>query len=103
MRIKFDTIPVLTLEQLGSLHKLTMTISERSDPDLPRWYCSFDRVETLKGGILTGTFGNGNTPAEAMVDYAYELSGKNIVYDSYGKGRVNIGEVKVIPAPVWVD
>jgi hypothetical protein len=48
---------------------------------LKRWYITTERgtlVEIVDEGMLTSTHGNGDSPEEALVDYARQLRGQRV-------------------------
>ncbi len=44
-----------------------------------RWSAQFERCEIKKGSILSGEYGSGSTPDEAILDYIKKIKGKVIV------------------------
>lgn len=97
MKIEMYGIPRSTLEAFAEQHKLTMEVHERNPRDFGsgwkeciRYYTQFKNCEIKDGSFLSGTFGNGSTPAEAIDDYAKEISGKRIVLNAYRKDRTEI-------------
>lgn len=78
----------MKLEAFADKHDLVMRIEERSKQSgLPRYYAHFENCEVAEDGALIGSFGNGNTPEEAMADYAREIEGKRLVVDAFGPFR----------------
>lgn len=68
---------IKTLEELAEKYHLKMVVVERGKSDAPvfykwpdeRYFASFEDVEEKGYGVLIGTYGNGATPGEAIVDY----------------------------------
>jgi hypothetical protein len=55
-----------------------------------RWTAKFKSCETKdkkSDPVLTGTYGNGFSPSEALSDYAYAIRGKVLIIDSYTERR----------------
>jgi hypothetical protein len=55
-----------------------------------RYTAKFRGVETKDNpddGILTGTYGNGTTPQQAMMEYVRAIRGKTIVVDAKERRR----------------
>lgn len=81
----------MTIGQFADKHGLTMIVRERArficPDDRGRWIASFDKVESKDGCVLTGEYGNGATPDEAISDYARKITGKLLVYDACGENR----------------
>jgi hypothetical protein len=93
VKIEYDLIDHMTITAFAELHDLTMTVGERDYPGLPRYWARFKHSETrLRGVILESTHGNGQTPAEAVDDYAHKISGKLLVVNAY---QVNRREIQV--------
>lgn len=78
--------PVGGFEEFCEAHGIKLVARERSKHyNLPRWYVSGEpMVEIRERGILTCTFGDGNTPEEAKEDYARRLAGHRLLIDGYG-------------------
>jgi len=65
-----------------------MRVTERPKPyGLPRWHASFQDVEIAEGGFLRSTFGDGETPEDAIAVYAREIEGRKLVYCAYRPER----------------
>lgn len=52
-----------------------------------RWSASISGAEIKKGSILSGDFGNGTTPEEAIKDYLEKIEGKLLVLGAYTDNR----------------
>ena len=82
---------VVTLEEFCDRYKLVMEVHERSSPRLPRFYATIRGAEFKeREHFLTGLFGDGDTPQEAIDDYAKEISGKVMVLDAMFSSRREI-------------
>ena len=89
MRIEREMQPRTTIEQFADLHDLTMLIRERPK-DLwrhGRFWASFEDCEEKGDGTLIGTYGNGDSEAEAIADYGEKISGKTLVIGAYTTDR----------------
>ena len=64
---------------------------------LDRFYAIFKKVEEKDGNVLRGIYGNGDTPEEAITNYAKRLSEKWIVFDATGPTR------RELKTPRFVD
>ncbi len=53
-----------------------------------QWYALFESAEIKEGNMLTGAFGNGATPDEALENYCREIAGKLIVFNAMTKNRM---------------
>lgn len=71
-----------SFQEFCDLYGLTVNVHERSASVIEvvgceRWYANFNKlVEIVTGGILISVSGNGNTPEQAVVNLAWQLSGK---------------------------
>jgi len=83
MKIVRKTLDKISLEEFADKHGLTMIITERNDPSLPRFYAAFEGVEVVTGdGMLRAAYGNGQTEDEAIADYKHKISGEQITIDA---------------------
>lgn len=83
MQIKMNSISRLSVQEFADQHQLTMEIHERSKREFPmleRYYAFFEACEVKEGSVLVGVFGNGETPEDAMKDYAEKISEKRLVF-----------------------
>ncbi len=84
------------------MHDLTMKIVERG-ADRPqgveRFYAHFKSSETKSGEILTGTYGDGDTPEDAIANYAPQISEKTLVIDAMLDSRRVIQVPRLKPTP----
>lgn len=93
MQIIMNTVSRMTLQGFAEQHNLVMEINERDPnehPNLPRYYASFEHCEVKGDGVLIGEFGNGETPEEAMENYAKRISNKRLVLLIPGKDRFEL-------------
>jgi len=93
----------MLLEEFADKHGLTMEVRERRldgearTRNLARWVASFQRCEVKGEGVLIGSYGNGNTPEEAIADYASKIRGEVLVVDAMTGSR------REIPCPnEWI-
>lgn len=88
MKIEFDKIQEMTIEEFAEKHDLTMVIKERNG------YCpfcaSFKNAEIKEGPILMSESGYGDSTDKAIREYAKKISLKNLVIDAYGQYRKEI-------------
>lgn len=95
MRIERHYAQKMCLTDFAGKHDLTMVVRERDDLKLPRFFASFKHVDVKDGSVLVGVHGNGETEAEAIADYAAQISRKIITVFGFGGGeRTHI----VVPA-----
>ena len=84
MKIELHDLVRMTLVEFADRHDLVMEIHERDGTsDLPRYFAHFKHVDIMDRGCLVGTFGDGNTPEDAMDDYATRISGKLIAINAF--------------------
>ena len=91
MKVRTTSQPRATLEEFADRHNLVMEVKERplDCQHHGKYTASFERAETTTPGsrILTGAYGDGETPEDAMRDYGQEISGKILVVNAWGDGR----------------
>ena len=75
-------LATLINKQIEILHRPSETLDSSS-----LWYAKLDDVEIKDGAILSGSFGNGRTPEEALQNYVKELKGQKIVIDAFSKDK----------------
>ena len=56
-----------------------------------RYTASFDGCEVREGGMLSGTYGNSDSPTNAINDYVAKIKGKTIVFNAMTNDRVDYG------------
>lgn len=95
MKIELHIMGVATIQEFADQHNLVMEVHERpsSFKNLGRFYATFKDCEVKGGSFLIGKFGDGETPEEAIADYAATISGETLVVDAFGKDR------RIIKAP----
>lgn len=71
-------------EMLG----LELSVNERTDPNLNKYYATINNVDVKRRSILTGYHGNGENRDEAIKDYCRLLSGEPIVINAFTDKRV---------------
>lgn len=47
-----------------------------------RWSARIEFVEVLEGSLLVGSYGNSDTPYNAIKDYINKIKGKRIVFNA---------------------
>lgn len=52
-----------------------------------RWTACIERAEVKDGNFLTGMYGDGKTPYNAIENYIANIKGKTIVFDAYDKEK----------------
>lgn len=93
MKYTFETeAPMCSLEDFAAKHGLEMVVFERpldvaEDLTLKRYYARFRNVDIKRGCMVGGGGGNGNTPEQAIADYAQMIRGCRLVYDAFGNNR----------------
>lgn len=94
MRIKMKLLADMTLEQFADKHDLIMVVTERDLTKAIRgagkFYAYFESAEIKNGGILSSSYGDGDTPEKAMAAYTKEISGKHLVVDAMQRCRRDI-------------
>lgn len=102
MKYRLEAVPEMTFDDFVEREGLEIVVRERGSPILKslrglnggklieRYYASAVGVEVAEGGCLISRAGNGNTPEEAIDDYAKWLSEKTIIIDAFLDKRRNI-------------
>ena len=84
MKTEIIEHPRMTLEKFADKHCLTMQVMERS-PKLAkahgRYFASFKNADVHRDHMLHGVFGNGETPEQAIAEYAKKISGQLLTID----------------------
>lgn len=88
MKKNIDVIPYgeqVTFTEFCENHNIRLEAHERSGfSELPPWYVSSKGlVEIRRNGTLTSTFGQGDSPEEAFLDYAKQLAGQRLLIGGY--------------------
>ena len=82
-----------SLEEFAEKHGLELVVRERvmdsfmRKRGIERYLAEFKNVEVRDGSMLWGAYGNGNTPEEAIKDYAAKILGKYLVFGAYSNNR----------------
>lgn len=89
MKIDFQKVAAQSLQEFADAHDLTLKIGQRADCDVAqfrsfRFYACFSAADITDGVIAHMGFGEGNTPLEAVRNYARNISGRTLVR---GMGR----------------
>jgi hypothetical protein len=93
MRIRRELVERSTIDAFAEEHDLEMVITERRmdrwqrDHRLLPFMAQFRGVEVSDGSILRGTYGQGRSEAEAIADYARQISGERVVVDAMKETR----------------
>lgn len=85
--IKQSQIKILEVTELESIVNSEIVINEREDKSLPRYYAKFEHSDILDGAFLVGSYGNGNTIDEALINLAKEIECKTLVINAWTKER----------------
>lgn len=98
MEIEIHRYDCQKVEEFADAHGLKMVVRERGANHHPnaRFYASFEGIEVKDGCILSGPFGNGATPEEAIKNYLPEISKRVLVHNAYRDDR------RVFTAPILV-
>jgi len=93
MKIEYDVLPEMTLEEFADANDLIVEVRERPHIRVgrpSRFYASFKHVEVMENGCLAGYFGDGRTAEEAIENYAQEISRRRIAVNAYTDHRIEI-------------
>jgi len=94
MEIDLHAIEESTIEDFAEKHGLRMQVYERSNRSfpnpLPKYFAYFYGAEISDGAILNSIFGDGNTPEEAIANYADQISEKVLTFDAWLSTRYQI-------------
>ena len=71
----------MTLQEYAECINVNITITYYWDRKV--WQASFENTNIHEGQFLKGSFGIGNTPTKAMIDYANEIKNKKISVGPY--------------------
>ena len=113
MEVVIKAIPRLTVEQFADRHGLVMEVFERNPKvgmltgKFEPFYAHFRSSDVKEGSVLIGEFGNGQTPAEAIADYASRISNRVLVVNASTDQRRELtvpylGSQAGIPRPAGV-
>jgi hypothetical protein len=92
MEIRKRLLERMTIEEFAEREGLIMEVVERprNIPYNFPFYANFDHAEIQQGGFLIGAYGNGNTPEEAIENYARQISGLILIFNAYRDDRKEI-------------
>ena len=76
----------MTIYDLGDVMG-TDLIARRFAGQGTRWSARFEQTEIQEGCFLVGAYGDGDTPVEAIADYAERIRGKVLVHRHWRDGR----------------
>jgi hypothetical protein len=81
-----------TIEEFAGQNGLTMEVRERGCQERPRarFYARFKDSEVSEGCALVSAFGNGESEAAAIEDYAERISGQLLVLSAGTPARRSI-------------
>jgi hypothetical protein len=92
MKTITDFIPETTIEEFAERYNFTMVIRERRNakgtPE--RYYACFLDAEVKEGRFLSGAYGNGATPEEAIKNYAARISEQTLVFHAWTDRRMQM-------------
>lgn len=91
MKIKEYLLPKpITIEEFAKKHNLTMEVHQRKDKD---YYAHFEDASIRHNSyFLLYTYGNGNTPKQAIVDYSRKISNQILI--DKNKNEIIVGKLK---------
>jgi hypothetical protein len=82
---------VMTVEGLAVLLGKQLRIVRQPNVALDKpWQAQIVGTEVKNGGILTGTYGSGVTPGEALAHYCTLIAGQRLVVDARSEIRMEI-------------
>jgi len=98
MEIEIHRYDSQKVDEFADAHGLKMVVRERGPNHHPnaRFYASFEGIEVKSGCILSGPFGNGATPEDAIANYLPKISKQVLVHNACRPDR------RVFNAPVLV-
>jgi hypothetical protein len=77
----------LKIEDFAVIIQVPLRIRQRINKDIPPWLCSFERGEIKQGCMLSGIYGDGSTPDEAIRDYARQVKGQILIVGAATQNR----------------
>lgn len=92
MKTTINRVKEMTIEEFADAHGLEMEVHERAKPsnDDMRFYARLRDSEIREPNVLVGVSGNGSTPEFAIVDYAKQISLKELVIGGRTPGEYSI-------------
>jgi hypothetical protein len=86
----YDLDNTIDIEVFADKHDLIMVVGERRSKELPTYYAYFKYTDFKGDGVLIGSFGNGETPDEAIDDYISIISNTTLVINGFKDNRREI-------------
>jgi len=80
----------MTIDELGDLMQTDLKIKRYANQN-NRWMCCFECSETKDGSCLVGTYADGKSPEESILNYIEEIKGKILVIDARRSTRKEFG------------
>lgn len=77
----------MTLSELSEMMDVNLEVKYLPKRENRKWICRFDNTEVKGDGVLIGKYGDGDSPDEAINDYATSIAGKTIVLNAYGNRK----------------
>lgn len=89
---------MVTLEEFADIVHRDLVI-RRYAGQRNRYICSLEHCEVKDGPILSGVYGEGRSPKEAMNSYAEQISGRLMVFNAYRDTRQEFGvpQLELLP------
>jgi hypothetical protein len=100
MKIDMHAVEESTIENFAEKYSLRMQIYERSNKSLPKYFAYFYGAEISDGKFLHGVSGDGNTPQEAIANYASNISEKILTFDAHTEKRREICVPRIISSKI---
>ena len=75
---------MITLYDLSDIIRENMIIRRYAGQG-GRWTAHFEHAEVKEGAILSSEYGNADSPAAALADYARKIEGKLLVFNAFNK------------------
>lgn len=102
MKIIIKQLPKSTIEDFADEHNLTMIVTERNNSgrSLARYYAHFldaEDKESKSASVIGNSYGEGESPDEAIRRYAHNISGKLLVIKALSNA-----ERKEIQCPIFI-
>ncbi len=91
MKYTFETeSPMCSLEEFATKHGLEMVVTERILDKGARYMARFRHVEVKHGAYLSGLYGEGDSPENAIKDYAQGIIGERLIINATQNDRREI-------------
>lgn len=81
----------IDIKDFGEQNELEFEVLKRTDPNLPKYYVHFKKIEVKERNIYAGVSGNGNTIDQATKDYCKRISNTLLVkcaFDPYERKTI---------------